>query len=84
MERVDLGSMSPDVADLVGRAEMSGPVELVRDGKVVGLVSAASTVSATPKKKVDVEMLRRLAERMPYQEQSAGDFIREMRDEERY
>jgi hypothetical protein len=36
------------------------------------------------RKPIDIEMLRRVAADMPLQTESAGDFVRRMRDDERY
>jgi antitoxin (DNA-binding transcriptional repressor) of toxin-antitoxin stability system len=77
MERIDLEGMNPEFADLVGRAEAGETVEFTRGGRVVARLDP----SVTPRKKVDVARLEALANRLPYQEQSAGDFIRQMRDE---
>ena len=35
-------------------------------------------------KPVDIEMLKRVAEKIPFQSESAGDFIRRTRDTDRY
>jgi hypothetical protein len=37
-----------------------------------------------PRKPIDIEMLKRVGAEMPLQTESAGDFIRRMRDEDRY
>jgi antitoxin (DNA-binding transcriptional repressor) of toxin-antitoxin stability system len=82
VERVDIDGMTPELADLVGRAEQGESVEFVRDGKVIARLA---TAGEPPRKaKVDVAMLEALAARLPFQQQSAGEFIREMRDDERY
>ncbi|HEY8696594.1 MAG TPA: helix-turn-helix transcriptional regulator [Rhizomicrobium sp.] len=50
-------------------------------------LNVAVTVRAkkrTPAKRVDVDALRRFTESSPWQPVSAGEFIRRMRDEDRY
>jgi antitoxin (DNA-binding transcriptional repressor) of toxin-antitoxin stability system len=64
----------------VDRAEAGETVRITRRGKLV-----ARLVPPEPKKKrIDVEALRKFTESMPRQPVSAGEFIRKMRDEDRY
>ena len=53
---------------------------ITRRGKPVAQLSAVGT----PRKRIDVAALRAMTDAMPMQQESAGDFIRRMRDEDRY
>ncbi len=80
---------SMSLADV--KAQLSAVVERVQAGETVWLTKRGKPVAQIapierprPLKKIDVEALRRHAATMTYQEESAGDFIRRMRDEDRY
>jgi len=45
---------------------------------------SASHTNRNAAQTIDIEALRRHAATMPFQEESAGDFMRRIRDEERY
>lgn len=80
MRTVSVAEAKARFSELLNEAEAGQPVEITRRGKVVArLVSPV-----TAKKPIDVERLRKHLESMPMQEDSAGEFIRKMRDEERY
>ena len=55
-----------------------------KDDKRRATDSNAQPVAPKKLKPIDVEMLKRLVEKMPFQSKSAGDFIRRMRDSDRY
>lgn len=80
MRTVSVAEAKARLSELLNEAEAGQPVEITRRGKVVALL--VSPVVA--KKPIDVEWLRALTAEMPYQEEGAGDFIRRMRDNERY
>ena len=78
-----MGSMS--LADV--KAQLSAVVERVEAGETVCITKRGKPVAqispiVSQRKKIDVEMLRRHAASMPYQEESAADLVRRMRDEE--
>ena len=80
-----MGAMS--LADV--KAQLSAVVERVQAGETVQITKRGKPVAqispiVPPRKKIDVEMLRRHAATMPYQEEDSGTFIRRMRDEARY
>jgi prevent-host-death family protein len=80
MKHVNLADAKARLSELVDLAEAGETVEITRRGK-----PAARLVPPEPaKKKVDVDALRALTASMPPQQESAGDFIRRMRDSERY
>jgi prevent-host-death family protein len=80
MDAVSLSEAKAHLSELVDRAEAGETVEITRHGK-----PAARLVPVERKrKKIDVAALRELTARMPFQEQSAGEFMRELRDSARY
>jgi prevent-host-death family protein len=80
MVDVNLAEAKAQLSALVKRAESGEAVRIIRRGKPVALITAAPPV----KKPIDVEKLQAFAARMPLQSESAGDFMRRMRDDERY
>ncbi len=81
MANVTLADAKARLSELVDRAAAGEDVLITRRGKLVArIVSAASPA----RKPIDVEALRALSESMPPQAQSAAEFIRAMRDDERY
>lgn len=80
MESISLADAKARLSELVVRAEAGETVTITRRGKPVATLSAF----AQPKKKIDVEALRALTAGMTYQEESAGEFMRKMRDTDRY
>lgn len=59
-------------ADMQG--QLSKPVEQVAQISAIGKL----------RKPIDLAALRALTDAMPMQSESAGDFVRRMRDEDRY
>ena len=68
---VDAKAHSSEPAD---RAGAGGPMCVTRRG----------TAIATPRKRIDVAELRAMTDAMPSQDESVGEFIRRMRDADRY
>jgi hypothetical protein len=46
--------------------------------------AAQETAVRRPRRRIDVALLRAMTDAMPMQPESAGDFVRRMRDEDRY
>ena len=67
-------------SELIGRAEAGETVEITRRGVLVAKVGPAG-VARPP---IPAALLRELRESLPPQSQTATDFIRELRDAERY
>jgi antitoxin (DNA-binding transcriptional repressor) of toxin-antitoxin stability system len=65
---------------LVEEAAAGESVCSTRRGKAVAEITAVDT----PRKRIDVAALRAMTDAMPMQPQTARDFIRRMRDEDRY
>lgn len=80
MNSVNLADAKAHLSELVARAESGESVCITRRGKPVARLSAAEI----PRRRVALADLRALTEAMPVQAESAGDFIRQMRDESRY
>lgn len=80
MKSVSVAEAKAHLSDLINRAAEGETVSITRRGKPVAQLIAVQK----PRKKVNIEMLRKITQGMPLQKQSAGDFIREMRDSDRY
>ena len=80
MKRVSLADAKAHLSELVERAAAGEPVCITRRGKDVARVTAADA----PRKPIDVAALRVMTEAMPVQPETARNFIRRMRDEDRY
>lgn len=83
MDRVNLDDTNETLADIVGRAENGETVVITRGDTVVARVEPVAH-RHEPKKPIDFERMRRIADSMPYQHESAGDFMRRLRDDARY
>jgi len=80
MDSVNLADAKARLSELVERAANGEEVRITRRGKP----AARLVPDPLPRKPIDVEALRALTSKMRVQEESAGDFIRRMRDEDRY
>ena len=80
MATVSLAEAKANLSALVERAAAGEPVRILRRGKPVAQITAIPA----PRKPVDAAALRAMTDRMPRQTQSAGDFMPEVRDGERY
>ena len=80
MKTVNLAEAKAHLSELVDSVEAGEVVQILRRGKPV------ARLVPTPRKRkpFDLSELQQLTANMRYQEQSAGDFVREMRDSERY
>lgn len=80
MSAVSLAEAKAHLSALLDRVEAGETIEITRRGKPVATLSATHA----PRKPIDLAWLRELTADMSWQEESAGDFIRRMRDDERY
>jgi prevent-host-death family protein len=80
METVNLADAKARLSELVERAEAGETVRITRRGKPVAQLTSVKKA----RKPIDFEALRKLTDSMPRQKTSAGDFMRKMRDAERY
>lgn len=80
MTKVSLANAKAHLSELLDRVEMGDNVEITRRGKTVArLVSAEK-----PRLPIDRSALKALTDAMPRSEVSAAEFVRAMRDDDRY
>ncbi|MGH6924696.1 MAG: type II toxin-antitoxin system Phd/YefM family antitoxin [Propylenella sp.] len=80
MDSVSLAEAKARLSELVARAAEGETVEITRRGKPVAQIVPVRK----PRKPIDIEALRALTDSMPEQRESAGDFMRRLRDDARY
>jgi prevent-host-death family protein len=80
MDSYSLADAKAHLSALLDRVEGGETVEITRRGKPVAQI----TPTVKPLKKIDVDALRRLTANHKYQVQEAGQFVRDMRDSDRY
>jgi prevent-host-death family protein len=80
MRTISLAEAKAKLSELVEAAAAGETVEITKRGQAV-----AQLVPVKKKlKPIDFEALRKIADSMSYQEESAGDFMRRLRDDARY
>jgi prevent-host-death family protein len=80
MRTVSLAEAKAKLSELITDAESGQQVEITKRGKVV-----ARLVAAMPARKpLDIDRILEETRKMPMQTESAGEFIRKMRDSDRY
>ena len=80
MTVVKLADAKAHLSELIERVQSGETVSITKHGKTV-----AQLISAKPERKpIRMAELRALTDGQPYQSESAGDFVRRMRDESRY
>jgi prevent-host-death family protein len=77
MTTVTLADAKARLSELIEKVAQGATIQITRRGKPVAQISPAQT----PRKPIDVEMLRAATKGMTPQTISAGEFIRQMRDE---
>jgi antitoxin (DNA-binding transcriptional repressor) of toxin-antitoxin stability system len=77
---VSLADAKARLSELVERAAAGETVIITKRGKPVLRLSRPEN----PRSPVDLEALRRLTASMPRQSESAGSFVRRLRDDGRY
>ena len=80
MADVPIAEAKAHLSELIERVEAGRTIRITRRGKPV----AKLTPISRPRKRIDPAKLKALTETMPKQEESAGAFVRKMRDESRY
>jgi prevent-host-death family protein len=80
MDSISLADAKAHLSELVERAAAGDTVCITRRGKPVALITAVDK----PRKRIDLAALRALTDAMPRQPESAGRFVRRMRDQDRY
>jgi prevent-host-death family protein len=77
---ISLAEAKARLSELVARAAAGETVCITRRGKPIAQITAAKS----PRLSVDADWLKSLTDRMEPQVESAGEFVRRMRDEDRY
>ena len=80
MRTVNLADAKAHLSKLVEEAAAGNPVCITRRGKPIAQIVAADL----PRKRIDVAALRAMTDTMPMQSEGARDFIRRIRNEDRY
>ncbi|HZZ66748.1 MAG TPA: type II toxin-antitoxin system prevent-host-death family antitoxin [Phenylobacterium sp.] len=80
MTDIPLADAKARLSELVARAAAGDPVRITRRGRPV----AELTAIHQDRKPLDVAALKRLTDAMPMAAESAGDLVRQMRDEDRF
>jgi prevent-host-death family protein len=80
MITVNLANEKAHLSELVERAAAGEAVCITRHGKAVAQITAIDS----PRKSIDIAALQAMTDTMPIQTETARDFIRRMRDEDRY
>lgn len=79
MESINLADAKARLSEIVDRAEAGESIDITRRGKLAARIVPPG--NDTPRQPIDLEALRAFRSTMPYQEESAADLIRKMRDE---
>jgi antitoxin (DNA-binding transcriptional repressor) of toxin-antitoxin stability system len=80
MDVFDTSEAKARLDELVVRAAAGEEIEITGGGDVSVRLVAAGPVSPRKRKPLDIEEMKRIAAMGPPQEESAGDFIRRLRD----
>ena len=80
MNSVSLAEAKARLSELVTRVAEGETVQITKRGKPVAQI----TPIQKQREPIDIELLRSVSRKSPFQEESAGDFVRRMRDDSRY
>lgn len=80
MDTISLADAETQLGALIDRIAVGNSVAITRDGRPVALLTRADS----PLQPISLDALRAVTAAMPEQGESAGSFIRTMRDEDRY
>jgi prevent-host-death family protein len=80
MRNVNLAEAKAHLSKLVERAAAGETVRIMRRGKPVAQITGIKTRA----KRIDLSALRALTDAMPLQRESAREFVRNLRDQDRY
>lgn len=80
MDSYSLADAKARLSELIDKVESGDTVEITRRGKTVARVVPPET----PRTPIDWPSLKRFTDGQPMQSQGAGEFIRQMRDTDRY
>jgi prevent-host-death family protein len=80
MNSFNIADAKARLSELIEQAESGEVIQIMRRGKPV----AQLTAIVKKREPVDLEMLRKLRASLPFGDEPAGEFVRRMRDEDRY
>jgi prevent-host-death family protein len=80
MSTVNLADAKAHLSELIGRVAEGDTVRITRRGKPIAQLSSVKKTLQP----IDLAALKSITDQMPAQRQSAGEFMREMRDGDRY
>jgi prevent-host-death family protein len=80
MDGYNIADFKAHLSDVMARVESGESVEIMRRGKPIATI----VPKVKPRQKIDFTEIDALVARMPMQKISAGDFIRQVRDGDRY
>ncbi|HWA90809.1 MAG TPA: type II toxin-antitoxin system Phd/YefM family antitoxin [Rhizomicrobium sp.] len=80
MRNVSIADAKAQLSELVERAEAGDQICITRRGKPVAKLAPIER----PRKQIDFDALKAFTDSLPKQRESAGAFVRRMRDEDRY
>jgi prevent-host-death family protein len=80
MKQVNLAEAKAHLSELVAQAAAGEPVCITRRGKAVAQLTAVDV----RRKRIDPAALEAITDKMPMQREGARDFVRRMRDDQRY
>lgn len=80
MPTVSLADAKAHLSDLVAKAVAGETVTITKHGKPVAQLTAFDE----PRRRVELSDLRAISETVPRQTGTAADFVRAMRDDDRY
>jgi antitoxin (DNA-binding transcriptional repressor) of toxin-antitoxin stability system len=84
---IKIDDIKDQIEELVSRAEAGETILIEKDGRTVARIEGVVGAEAPhdgPQRKIDITALRELTQSQPMQTESAADFIRRMRNEDRY
>jgi prevent-host-death family protein len=80
MKNINLAEAKAHLSELVEQAASGDTIYITRRGKPMARLVAVGG----PRKPIDIKMLKSVTDASPKQPETAGDFIRRMRDDARY
>jgi prevent-host-death family protein len=80
MDTISLAEAKARLSELVARVAEGETVQITRRGKPVAQITPINK----PRMPIDFEALRALVSKSPRQPESAGKFMRKLRDDARY
>lgn len=80
MESVNLADAKARLSELLDRVAAGETITIARRGRPVAKLGPV----VEPRKPLDMAAIRKLTDSMPFHDGNAGDFVRAMRDSERY